>query len=170
MKPLSRPSSNSTRARRYDYDYVFPPETNQDTVFSEVTSAVASAMEGYRVCIFAYGQTGSGKTHTMEGPRDDRGVNFRALEEMFEIASVYVRHPSLSPTLCGRAHVRRHPNVSPSTLCGRVHVRPSTCATAAGGFGGLPPTPPQPVSQHPVRPSTCATATGGVRGVSPTSP
>ena len=118
---------------------MFPPETNQDTVFSEVTSAVASAMEGYRVCIFAYGQTGSGKTHTMEGPRDDRGVNFRALEEMFEIASVYVRHPSLSPTLCGRAHVRRHPNVSPSTLCGRVHVRPSTCATAAGGFGGSPP-------------------------------
>lgn len=37
------------------------------------------------VCIFAYGQTGSGKTHTMEGPPHDRGVNFRALRELFAI-------------------------------------------------------------------------------------
>jgi hypothetical protein len=37
------------------------------------------------VCIFAYGQTGSGKTFTMEGPGDDRGVNFRALSELFRI-------------------------------------------------------------------------------------
>ena len=70
----------------YEYDHVFNPDTQQGDVFPEVQSAVASAMEGYRVCIFAYGQTGSGKTHTMEGPRNDRGVNFRALEEMFELA------------------------------------------------------------------------------------
>lgn len=37
------------------------------------------------VCIFAYGQTGSGKTHTMEGSESDRGVNFRALQELFAI-------------------------------------------------------------------------------------
>ncbi|RHY24052.1 hypothetical protein DYB36_014142 [Aphanomyces astaci] len=37
------------------------------------------------VCIFAYGQTGSGKTHTMEGPSDDRGVNFRAMAELFRV-------------------------------------------------------------------------------------
>ena len=37
------------------------------------------------VCIFAYGQTGSGKTHTMEGTEKDRGVNFRALAELFRI-------------------------------------------------------------------------------------
>ncbi|OQR95964.1 kinesin [Thraustotheca clavata] len=37
------------------------------------------------VCIFAYGQTGSGKTHTMEGSSSDRGVNFRAMEELFRV-------------------------------------------------------------------------------------
>jgi kinesin family protein C2/C3 len=35
------------------------------------------------VCIFAYGQTGSGKTYTMSGPEEDRGVNTRALDELF---------------------------------------------------------------------------------------
>ena len=42
-----------------------------------------SVLDGYNVCIFAYGQTGSGKTYTMSGPPEDRGVNTRALDELF---------------------------------------------------------------------------------------
>jgi len=70
----------------YEYDHVFVPDTAQEEVFLEVQSAVSSSINGYRVCIFAYGQTGSGKTYTMEGPAKDRGVNFRALEELFQLA------------------------------------------------------------------------------------
>ena len=44
---------------------------------------------GYSVCIFAYGQTGSGKTHTMSGTDiedpEGRGINFRALDDLFAI-------------------------------------------------------------------------------------
>jgi Kinesin motor domain len=39
----------------------------------------------YNVCVFAYGQTGSGKTHTMEGPPNDPGINFRAMQELFRV-------------------------------------------------------------------------------------
>lgn len=44
-------------------------------------------MDGYNVCVFAYGQTGSGKTHTMQGgeAEQDRGVNYRALKELFRV-------------------------------------------------------------------------------------
>jgi kinesin family member C2/C3 len=42
-------------------------------------------LDGYNVCIFAYGQTGTGKTFTMEGTKDERGVNYKTLEELFRI-------------------------------------------------------------------------------------
>ena len=44
-------------------------------------------LDGYNVCIFAYGQTGTGKTFTMEGTPENRGVNYRALEELFRISN-----------------------------------------------------------------------------------
>lgn len=46
-----------------------------------------SALDGYNVCIFAYGQTGTGKTFTMEGTPENRGVNYRALEVLFNTSA-----------------------------------------------------------------------------------
>ena len=54
-------------------------------LFQEVCPLVTSVMDGYNVCIFAYGQTGSGKTYTMEGTRDDAGINRRTLETLFAV-------------------------------------------------------------------------------------
>ena len=47
---------------------------------------IASAMDGYKVCLFSYGQTGSGKTHTMLGFEDseDRGIIREALSAILE--------------------------------------------------------------------------------------
>jgi kinesin family member C2/C3 len=42
-------------------------------------------MDGYNVCIFAYGQTGSGKTYTMNGPKNDRGVFYKSINEIFRM-------------------------------------------------------------------------------------
>ncbi len=70
---------------RFEFDRVFTPGSNQQEVFEAVQPMVVSFMDGYNVCLFAYGQTGSGKTHTMEGPPEDRGVNFRALAEVFRL-------------------------------------------------------------------------------------
>jgi hypothetical protein len=43
--------------------------TFTSTVFAAVDDLVASAFDGYNVCVFAYGQTGAGKTHTLFGSR-----------------------------------------------------------------------------------------------------
>ncbi|GMF21019.1 unnamed protein product [Phytophthora fragariaefolia] len=69
----------------FEFDHVFQPNSTQEQVFEQTRALVVSALDGFNVCIFAYGQTGSGKTHTMEGPENDRGVNFRALRELFSI-------------------------------------------------------------------------------------
>ena len=59
----------------YTYDKIFPAETDQKTIFTEVgLPLVKKFLSGYNSTIFAYGQTGTGKTHTIIGP----------LESLFE--------------------------------------------------------------------------------------
>ena len=55
-------------------------------MYADVSPLVTSVLDGYNLCIFAYGQTGTGKTFTMEGTESNRGVNYRAMEELFKIA------------------------------------------------------------------------------------
>ena len=72
------------KEKMWEFDEVFQPSSTQEEVYTEVSSLVISVLDGYNVCIFAYGQTGSGKTWTMNGPEDNRGVNTRALHELFK--------------------------------------------------------------------------------------
>lgn len=57
-----------------------------EAVFAQTKPVVTSVLDGYNVCIFAYGQTGTGKTFTMEGTPENRGVNYRTLEELFRVS------------------------------------------------------------------------------------
>ncbi|KAL2628647.1 hypothetical protein R1flu_013333 [Riccia fluitans] len=70
----------------FKFDQVFTPHDDQGEVFANTAPVVVSVLDGYNVCIFAYGQTGTGKTFTMEGTPENRGVNYRTLEELFHVA------------------------------------------------------------------------------------
>jgi len=69
----------------FEFDQVYTPKTTQEQVTEDATEYIQSVMDGYNVSIFAYGQTGSGKTYTMNGPKDNPGVNLRALKHLFKI-------------------------------------------------------------------------------------
>ncbi|KAJ0971087.1 hypothetical protein J5N97_019046 [Dioscorea zingiberensis] len=73
--------------RTFKFDRVYAPRDGQGDVYADASPLVASVLDGYNVCIFAYGQTGTGKTFTMEGTEQNRGVNYRTLEELFKIAA-----------------------------------------------------------------------------------
>ncbi|XP_077233526.1 di-glucose binding protein with Kinesin motor domain-containing protein isoform X2 [Tasmannia lanceolata] len=73
--------------KTFKFDRVYTPKDNQVDVFGDASPMVVSVLDGYNVCIFAYGQTGTGKTFTMEGTEQNRGVNYRTLEELFKIAN-----------------------------------------------------------------------------------
>ncbi|KAD6794390.1 hypothetical protein E3N88_05286 [Mikania micrantha] len=80
-----RVKSNVAFKKNFKFDSVFSPEANQVNIFEDTSSFATSVLDGYNVCIFAYGQTGTGKTFTMEGTNENRGVNFRTLEELFRV-------------------------------------------------------------------------------------
>ncbi|KMT13775.1 hypothetical protein BVRB_4g081510 isoform A [Beta vulgaris subsp. vulgaris] len=73
--------------KQFKFDHVFGPHAEQEEIFAQTSPIVTSVLDGYNVCIFAYGQTGTGKTFTMEGTPENRGVNYRTLEELFRIAN-----------------------------------------------------------------------------------
>ncbi|CAI9784307.1 unnamed protein product [Fraxinus pennsylvanica] len=77
--------SNGISKKIFKFDAVFSPQADQADVFEDTAPFATSVLDGYNVCIFAYGQTGTGKTFTMEGTHDNRGVNYRTLEELFHI-------------------------------------------------------------------------------------
>ncbi|GAA0184698.1 microtubule binding motor protein [Lithospermum erythrorhizon] len=73
--------------KTFKFDRVYSPKDDQVDVFADASPMATSVLDGYNVCIFAYGQTGTGKTFTMEGTEENRGVNYRTLEELFRIAN-----------------------------------------------------------------------------------
>ncbi|KAI7990633.1 Kinesin-like protein KIN-14E [Camellia lanceoleosa] len=78
-------SGGSTK-KTFKFDRVYTPKDDQVDVFADTSPMVMSVLDGYNVYIFAYGQTRTGKTFTMEGTEQNRGVNYRTLEELFKIA------------------------------------------------------------------------------------
>ncbi|GAQ88640.1 kinesin [Klebsormidium nitens] len=72
--------------KAFKFDRVFNPEADQAEVFADTAPVVMSVLDGFNVCIFAYGQTGTGKTFTMEGTPANRGVNYRTIDELFQLA------------------------------------------------------------------------------------
>eukprot|EP01083_Nonionella_stella_P004248 12268_1 len=88
---------NDRAPHLFTFDKIFDAQSNQDTVYKNVSPLIESVMDGYNCCIFAYGQTGSGKTFTMQGDETNPGVNIRALQHLFTVAEY--RKPDFEYTI-----------------------------------------------------------------------
>lgn len=85
--------SQQGRVEERVFNQVFGADATQKEVYSWscaplVTEAVA---KGRSATVFVYGATGAGKTHTMFGApeRDQHGIIFRAIPEVFEAIAAY---------------------------------------------------------------------------------
>ena len=77
------------KQREFYYDYVFNPNTTQDSVYDRIARPVVTdVLKGYNGTIFAYGQTGTGKTFTMGilefVKNENAGLIPRAISQIFE--------------------------------------------------------------------------------------
>lgn len=87
---VSNPAKPNDAKKSFKFNKIYGPMATQAEVFSDTQPLIRTILDGFNVCIFAYGQTGSGKTYTMSGPdnasREDWGVNYRALDDLFQIS------------------------------------------------------------------------------------
>lgn len=60
-------ASASSSSKKFTYDAVFGPRSQQTEVFDSIKGIIDAVCAGYNGTIVAYGQTGSGKTHTIFG-------------------------------------------------------------------------------------------------------
>ena len=74
--------------KNYNYDKIFPENSNQSEIFTVAgKNVIDSVLEGYNGTIFAYGQTGSGKTYTMVGEfenEEKKGIIPRSFDYIFQ--------------------------------------------------------------------------------------
>ncbi|KAK8678008.1 hypothetical protein V6N13_143525 [Hibiscus sabdariffa] len=92
--------TGSSTKKNFKFDRVYTPKDDQVSVFADASPMVTSVLDGYNVCIFAYGQTGTGKTFTMEGTGQNRGVNYRTLEQLFKIVEERKETSTYSISVC----------------------------------------------------------------------
>ncbi|GMI82773.1 MALECTIN DOMAIN KINESIN 2 [Hibiscus trionum] len=92
--------TGSSTKKIFKFDRVYTPKDDQVSVFADASPVVTSVLDGYNVCIFAYGQTGTGKTFTMEGTGQNRGVNYRTLEQLFKIVEERKETSTYSISVC----------------------------------------------------------------------
>lgn len=79
--------ANTKRARehRFVFDRVFDISATQNEVYSNTTRPLLdSVLDGYNATVFAYGATGCGKTHTITGTKEEPGIIFLTMKELFE--------------------------------------------------------------------------------------
>ncbi|XVE86888.1 hypothetical protein DITRI_Ditri18aG0071600 [Diplodiscus trichospermus] len=121
--------------KTFKFDRVYTPQDNQVEVFADALPLVTSVLDGYNVCIFAYGQTGTGKTFTMEGTDENRGVNYRTLDKLFEITKerreTFMYNVSVSVLEVYNEQIRDLLSTSPASK--RLEVKQS-----AEGFHNVP--------------------------------
>lgn len=90
------PSSTDTTPLSFEFDRIFPPDTDQREVYSEIDELILCALDGFKVCLMAYGQSGTGKTYTMlgdvryahDGSVDiaNFGIHLLGLDQLFSVS------------------------------------------------------------------------------------
>ncbi|KAH8741388.1 hypothetical protein FG386_003235 [Cryptosporidium ryanae] len=78
--------SQQTRYYEYTFDHIFPPISDQETVYNiSVCNFIKdSVTNGINLTIFVYGATGTGKTYTIIGNEKNPGIVIRGINEAFE--------------------------------------------------------------------------------------
>lgn len=69
---------------QFIFDRIFDETSTNADVFEDSTkSLISNLLDGYNCSVFAYGATGAGKTHTMLGNKEDPGITYLTVAQLF---------------------------------------------------------------------------------------
>lgn len=78
---------------QFIFDRIFSTTSTNTNVFEGSTkNLITSLLDGYNCSVFAYGATGAGKTHTMLGNKEDLGITYRTVAELFSEIEKQSKH------------------------------------------------------------------------------
>ncbi|CAL9732487.1 hypothetical protein MOUN0_N11232 [Monosporozyma unispora] len=84
-KRRHRRKNTQTNETRFIFDKLFDTTTTQSQIYNDLMIPLLdSVMMGYNGTIFAYGATGCGKTYTISGTREEPGIIYRTMTDIFE--------------------------------------------------------------------------------------
>ncbi|RVD87033.1 uncharacterized protein DFL_005282 [Arthrobotrys flagrans] len=79
------PRGKQQKDMRFGFDRVFDENALQGEVYEQTTkNLLDSVLDGFNATVFAYGATGCGKTHTISGTKQQPGIIFLTMEELFQ--------------------------------------------------------------------------------------
>ncbi|KAF3925300.1 Kinesin-4 [Dactylellina cionopaga] len=79
------PRGKQQKDMRFGFDRVFDENATQGEVYEQTTkNLLDSVLDGFNATVFAYGATGCGKTHTISGTKQQPGIIFLTMEELFQ--------------------------------------------------------------------------------------
>ena len=70
--------------KQYAFDFAFDKEVGQIEILNWWQHLIDGIIDGYNATVFAYGATGAGKTYTMIGTKENPGLMFLTIKELFE--------------------------------------------------------------------------------------
>jgi hypothetical protein len=88
-------------AKPWTFDRVYGVDTQQGPFYMDVAEdVVKSCLDGFNGTVFAYGQTGAGKSWSMEGSKDEPGIQARAMKQLFaSVDDIKKAHPEQTCTV-----------------------------------------------------------------------
>ncbi|KAL3841705.1 hypothetical protein ACJMK2_019811 [Sinanodonta woodiana] len=80
----------ASKDMKFAFDYIFGPGSRNHELYEQTTKTILDGfLNGYNCSVFAYGATGAGKTFTVLGNKDEPGVIYHTMVDLYQrIASL----------------------------------------------------------------------------------
>ncbi|CAD7923220.1 unnamed protein product [Amoebophrya sp. A25] len=122
-----------SREKRYCFDLAFGGEASTEEVYNKTArNLITSILKGYNGTVFAYGATGAGKTFTMIGTKEEPGIMFLILRDLFHLRA----SSTTSNSTAANASATANNNTTTTSISSTSSTTTGSGTNSAASAGG----------------------------------